>query len=151
MNYMVHVSSTMWRIKHQPSNSISCSDNALCLLVLVVVVQYSKMPFQFMNTTPNPFRLTFIRASSVSRLSLVLFLILTQFCVEKPRSQTIMLVGITSVVCHSDIRVGPINHELLVIATKNPQASCIPRCSQTKDNIFTYSSIDEQGHHSMAI
>ena len=36
MNYMVHVSSTMWRIKNQPSNSTSCSDNALCLLVLVV-------------------------------------------------------------------------------------------------------------------
>ena len=26
---------TMWRIKNQPSNSIACSDNALCLLVLV--------------------------------------------------------------------------------------------------------------------
>ena len=37
MNYMVHVSSTMWRIKNQPSNFTSCcSDNALCLLVLVV-------------------------------------------------------------------------------------------------------------------
>ena len=33
---MVHVSSTMWRIKNQPSNSTSCSDNALSLLVLVV-------------------------------------------------------------------------------------------------------------------
>ena len=36
MNYMVHVSSTMWRIKNQSSNSISCSDNALRLLVLVM-------------------------------------------------------------------------------------------------------------------
>ena len=35
MNYVVHVSSTMWRIKNQPSNSTSCSDNALRLLVLV--------------------------------------------------------------------------------------------------------------------
>ena len=29
MIYMVHVFSTMWRIKNQPSNSTSCSDNAL--------------------------------------------------------------------------------------------------------------------------
>ena len=36
MNYMLHVSSTMWRIKNQPSNSTSCSDNALRLLVLVL-------------------------------------------------------------------------------------------------------------------
>jgi hypothetical protein len=35
MNYMIHVSNTMWRIKKQPSNSTSRSDNALCLLVLV--------------------------------------------------------------------------------------------------------------------
>jgi hypothetical protein len=35
MNDMVWVSSTMWRIKNQPSNSISCSDNALRLLVRV--------------------------------------------------------------------------------------------------------------------
>ena len=35
LNYMVHVSSTMSRVKNQPSNSISCSDNALRLLVLV--------------------------------------------------------------------------------------------------------------------
>ena len=27
MNYMVHVSSTMWRIENPPSNSTSCSDN----------------------------------------------------------------------------------------------------------------------------
>ena len=40
MNYMVHVSSTMWRIKNQPSKSISCSDNALCLLVLVAGISY---------------------------------------------------------------------------------------------------------------
>ena len=37
---MAHVSSTMWRIKKQPSNTISCSDNALCLLVLVVGILY---------------------------------------------------------------------------------------------------------------
>ena len=36
MNYMVHVSSIMWRIKKQPSNFTFCSDNALRLLVLVV-------------------------------------------------------------------------------------------------------------------
>ena len=35
MNYMVHVSSTIWRIKNQSSNSTSSSDNALRLLVLV--------------------------------------------------------------------------------------------------------------------
>ena len=32
---MVHLSNTVWRIKSQPSNSAACSDNALCLLVLV--------------------------------------------------------------------------------------------------------------------
>ena len=36
MNYMIHVSSTMWRIKNQPSNSTSCSDNTLRLLVFVM-------------------------------------------------------------------------------------------------------------------
>ena len=35
MNYIVHVSSTMWRIKNRPSNFVSCSDNTLRLLVLV--------------------------------------------------------------------------------------------------------------------
>jgi hypothetical protein len=35
MNYMVHVSSTMWRIKNLPSKSTSYIDNALRLLVLV--------------------------------------------------------------------------------------------------------------------
>ena len=35
MNHMVHVSCIMWRIKNQPSNSTSCSDNALRLLVLM--------------------------------------------------------------------------------------------------------------------
>ena len=40
MNYMVHVSNTMWRIKNQPSNSTSCSDNALHLLVLVMGILY---------------------------------------------------------------------------------------------------------------
>ena len=34
MNYMVHVSSTIWRIKHQPFNSPACSDSALRLLAL---------------------------------------------------------------------------------------------------------------------
>ena len=36
MNDMIYVSSTMWRIKNQPSNSTSCNDNTLRLLVLVV-------------------------------------------------------------------------------------------------------------------
>ena len=35
MNCMVHVCSIMWRIKNQPSHSISCSDNVLRLLVLM--------------------------------------------------------------------------------------------------------------------
>jgi hypothetical protein len=34
---MIHVSSTMWRIKNQPSNSTSCSDNALVRLLVLVV------------------------------------------------------------------------------------------------------------------
>ena len=34
-NYVVHVLSTMWRIKNQPSNCTSWSDNALRLLVVV--------------------------------------------------------------------------------------------------------------------
>ena len=38
--YMIHVSSTMWRIKNQPSNSTSCSDNALHLLVLMMGILY---------------------------------------------------------------------------------------------------------------
>ena len=33
--YMVHVFSTMWCIKNEPSNSTSCIDNVLRLLVLV--------------------------------------------------------------------------------------------------------------------
>ena len=37
---MVHVSSIMWRIKNQPSNFISCSDNAVRLLVLVASILY---------------------------------------------------------------------------------------------------------------
>ena len=36
MNHMVHVFNTMWRIKNQPSNSTSCSDNTLHLLVLAM-------------------------------------------------------------------------------------------------------------------
>ena len=35
MDYTVHVSNTLWRIKNRLSNSSSCSDNALRLLVLV--------------------------------------------------------------------------------------------------------------------
>ena len=35
MNYMVHVFNIMWRIKNEPSDSTSCSDNVLRLLVLV--------------------------------------------------------------------------------------------------------------------
>ena len=37
---MVHVSNTMWRIKNEPSNSTSCSHNALHLLVLVAGILY---------------------------------------------------------------------------------------------------------------
>ena len=37
---MVHVSSTMWRTKNRPSDSTSCSDNALRLLVLVTSKLY---------------------------------------------------------------------------------------------------------------
>ena len=36
----VHVSSIMWIIKNQPSNSTSCSDNAIHLLVLVANILY---------------------------------------------------------------------------------------------------------------
>ena len=32
MNYMVHVSSTLWRIKNQPSNYTSCSDQCPTLV-----------------------------------------------------------------------------------------------------------------------
>ena len=44
MNYMVHVFSTMWRIKTQPSNSIACSDIALRLLVHVAGILDRGMP-----------------------------------------------------------------------------------------------------------
>ena len=37
---MVHVSSTMRRVNNQPSNSTSCSDNALRLLVFLVGILY---------------------------------------------------------------------------------------------------------------
>ena len=40
MNCIIHVSSTMWRDKNQPSNFISCSENALHLLVLDVGILY---------------------------------------------------------------------------------------------------------------
>ena len=107
-----------------------CSDNALHLLVLVAVSQDSKMPFQSMNSTMNPFRLTLIKASSVSRLSLVLLLLLTQLCFERPRSQTTLLVGIISMTCHSDIKFG----QFIMNSRSLPpsiQASCTPQCSQT--------------------
>ena len=37
---MVHVSSAMWRMKKRPSNFVSCSDNALRLLILVAGILY---------------------------------------------------------------------------------------------------------------
>ena len=77
----------------QPSNSTSWSDNALRLLVIVAVFQVSKMLFQSTNSIAKLFRLTLINASSVSRFRHVLFSLLTQFCFEKPRTQTTMLVG----------------------------------------------------------
>ena len=40
MKYMVHVSTTMWITKNQPSNSTSCSDNAIRLLILVARIWY---------------------------------------------------------------------------------------------------------------
>ena len=40
MNFMVHVSSKVCIINRQPSNSISCSDNALRLLVLMAGILY---------------------------------------------------------------------------------------------------------------
>ena len=40
INYMIHVSSTMWRFKNQPSNSTSCSDRALGLVLLVAGILY---------------------------------------------------------------------------------------------------------------
>ena len=139
VNYLVHSSSTMWRIRNQPSSPTSCIDNALCLLVLVVVFEDWKMSIQSMNSTPNLFRLTITEASSVSRLSLVLLLLITQFYFVKPCSQTTLLVGITSKACHNDIRVDQLimNSRSL---PQNTQASCIPQCSQTEDNISTNSS-----------
>ena len=134
---MVHGSSTMWRRKDQPSNSTSCSDNALRLLVLVVFFQDSKMPFHSMNLTPNPIRLTLTKASIVSRLSLVLLLLLTQFCFKKPSSQTSLLVGITS--------MGQVWDQLIMnywSLPLNTQASSIPRLtSSRKVNIFTNSAL----------
>ena len=40
-----------------------------------------------MNSTTKPIWLTLIKASSVSRLSLVLLSLLNQFCFKKPRLQ----------------------------------------------------------------
>ena len=79
--------------------------------------QDSKMPIQFMNSTTNPLRSTLIKVSSVSRLSLVLLSLLTQDYFEKPHSQTTVLVGITSMACHSDIRGG----QLIVNSQSLPQ------------------------------
>ena len=44
---MVHVSSRMWRIKNQPSNSTSCSDNELRLLALVTDILYQGLQVIF--------------------------------------------------------------------------------------------------------
>ena len=104
-------------MKNQPSNSTSWSDNALRLLVIVAVFQVSKMPFQSMNSTPKLLGLTLNNASSVSRFRHVLLLLLTQLCFEKPRLQTIVVVGITSMACHSDIRVG----QLIFNSRSRPQ------------------------------
>ena len=126
-------------LKNQPSNSTSWSDNALCLLVIVAVFQVSNMPFQSMNSTPKLFRLTLINASRVLRFRLVLLSLFTQFCFEKPRSQTAVLVGITSMAYHSNTRVG----QLILNSRSRPQktqASCILWCWQTEDNIFRNSS-----------
>ena len=40
-----------------------------------------------MNSTSNPIKLTLTKASSVSSLSLVFFLLLTQLCFKKPPSK----------------------------------------------------------------
>jgi hypothetical protein len=37
MNYVVHVSSTMRRVKYQPPNPTSCGDNVALLLLVRVV------------------------------------------------------------------------------------------------------------------
>ena len=42
----------------------------------------------------------------VSRLNIVILSLSIQVRFGKPRSQTTMLVGITSMACHSNIRVG---------------------------------------------
>ena len=44
MHYIVHVSNIMWRITNlNSSNSTSCSDKAICLLVLVVAKLYWRL------------------------------------------------------------------------------------------------------------
>ena len=127
-------------MKNQPSNSTSWSDNVLRLLVDVAVFQVLKMPFQSMDSTPKLFtRLTLIYASNVSRFRHVLLSLLTQICFKKPRSQTTVLVRITSMACHSNIRVG----HLFLNSRSRPQktqASCILRCWQVEDNISTNSN-----------
>ena len=111
------------RIKNQPFDSTSCNDSALRLLVLVTVFQYSKMSFQSMNSTLKPFKLTFVKASSVLRLSLVLLLLLTQFYLKKPRLEN----QIQELNRHLDI-VGNIlaNH----INMTNPQPTIITQQNQ---------------------
>ena len=47
MHSMVDVFSTLWRIKNEPSNSTSCSDNVLCLLVLVACRLYWGLQVMF--------------------------------------------------------------------------------------------------------
>ena len=37
MSCVIHITNTVWRIKNQPSNSTSCIDHALRMLVLVLV------------------------------------------------------------------------------------------------------------------
>jgi len=89
-----------------------------------------------MNLTPNLFRLTLIEVSNVLNLTLVLLLFLIQFYFEKPCSQTMVLIGITNITCHSDIRVSQLIMNSLSLPQKI-QTSSIPQCSQIEDNIFT--------------
>ena len=83
MNYMIHVSNILWRIKNQSLNSTSWSDNTPRLFILVAVFQDSKMSFQSMNSVQNPVKLTLTKASSVSRLSLVLLFALNLVLLPK--------------------------------------------------------------------
>ena len=53
MNYMVHVFSIMRRIKNHPSNSTSCSDNAIRLLVLEACQLYQGLHQVMMSSFCN--------------------------------------------------------------------------------------------------